>query len=96
MRACNTRGALLNLCTWRGARQQGSQHTGAAVPPTEDGTAERPWLARLFPDARGDEKRLLGNFPQAFSHVGLVNTAFNLTEHLTSPAVHRQSCNEER
>jgi GH15 family glucan-1,4-alpha-glucosidase len=24
-------------------------------------------------------KRLAGNFPQAFSHVGLVNTAFNLT-----------------
>ena len=24
------------------------------------------------------EKRLLGNFPQAFSHVGLVNTALNL------------------
>ena len=24
-------------------------------------------------------KRLLGNFPQAFSHVGLVNTAFNLS-----------------
>src|SRR5262249_16866247 len=23
--------------------------------------------------------RMLGNFPQAFSHVGLVNTAFNLT-----------------
>jgi len=23
-------------------------------------------------------KRLLGNFPQAFSHVGLVNSAFNL------------------
>jgi GH15 family glucan-1,4-alpha-glucosidase len=23
--------------------------------------------------------RLVGNFPQAFSHVGLVNTAFNLT-----------------
>jgi GH15 family glucan-1,4-alpha-glucosidase len=23
-------------------------------------------------------KRLLGNFPQAFSHVGLVNTAMNL------------------
>jgi GH15 family glucan-1,4-alpha-glucosidase len=28
-------------------------------------------------DPRGG--RLLGNFPQAFSHVGLVNTAFNLT-----------------
>jgi GH15 family glucan-1,4-alpha-glucosidase len=25
------------------------------------------------------QKRLLGNFPQAFSHVGLVNTAFNLS-----------------
>jgi GH15 family glucan-1,4-alpha-glucosidase len=23
-------------------------------------------------------KRLIGNFPQAFSHIGLVNTAFNL------------------
>jgi GH15 family glucan-1,4-alpha-glucosidase len=25
------------------------------------------------------EKRLLGNFPQAFSHVALINSAFNLT-----------------
>jgi GH15 family glucan-1,4-alpha-glucosidase len=25
------------------------------------------------------KKRQLGNFPQAFSHVGLVNTAFNLS-----------------
>jgi len=24
-------------------------------------------------------RRLAGNFPQAFSHVGLVNSAFNLT-----------------
>lgn len=29
------------------------------------------------------EKRLLGNFPQAFSHVGLVNTAFNLSRRST-------------
>ncbi|WP_375769745.1 glycoside hydrolase family 15 protein [Archangium gephyra] len=42
-----------------------------------------------------DEKRLLGNFPQAFSHMGVINTAFNLTEHLTSPAEHRQSGNGE-
>jgi GH15 family glucan-1,4-alpha-glucosidase len=27
------------------------------------------------------EKRLLGNFPQAFTHVGLVNSAYNLSEH---------------
>jgi GH15 family glucan-1,4-alpha-glucosidase len=33
------------------------------------------------------EKRLLGNFPQAFTHVGLVNSAYNLSEH-DSP--HRQ------
>jgi len=32
----------------------------------------------------------LGNFPQAFSHVGLVNTAYNLTPEHTQPAVHRR------
>ncbi len=30
-------------------------------------------------------KRQLGNFPQAFSHVGLVNTAFNLTRRSRQP-----------
>lgn len=25
-------------------------------------------------------RRFLGNFPQAFSHVGLINTAWNLTD----------------
>jgi GH15 family glucan-1,4-alpha-glucosidase len=40
-------------------------------------------------DPRG--KRLLGNFPQAFSHVSLVNTAHNLTkqEGASAPAEHR-------
>jgi GH15 family glucan-1,4-alpha-glucosidase len=33
-------------------------------------------------------KRLVGNFPQAFSHIGLVNTALNLT-HAVGPAVQR-------
>lgn len=32
--------------------------------------------------------RLTGNFPQAFSHVGLINTAFNLTRH-DKPAAQR-------
>ncbi|KQS75597.1 glycosyl hydrolase [Rhizobium sp. Leaf384] len=27
------------------------------------------------------EKRMLGNFPQAFSHIGIINTALNLTRH---------------
>ena len=35
------------------------------------------------------EHRLLGNFPQAFSHVGLINTARNLTR-AGGPAEHRQ------
>jgi GH15 family glucan-1,4-alpha-glucosidase len=35
-------------------------------------------------------KRLVGNFPQAFSHVGLVNTARNLSA-TTGPAHHRQA-----
>jgi len=33
-------------------------------------------------------KRLVGNFPQAFSHVGLINSAFNLTR-LEKPAEQR-------
>jgi GH15 family glucan-1,4-alpha-glucosidase len=35
--------------------------------------------------------RQLGNFPQAFSHVGLVNSANNLTPARESPAEHRKT-----
>ena len=34
-------------------------------------------------------RRLVGNFPQAFSHVGLVNTAMNLCQR-EGPAEQRQ------
>jgi GH15 family glucan-1,4-alpha-glucosidase len=34
-------------------------------------------------------RRLVGNFPQALSHVGLVNTAYNLTT-IRGPAEHRR------
>jgi GH15 family glucan-1,4-alpha-glucosidase len=35
-------------------------------------------------------RRLLGNFPQAFSHVGLVNTSHNLSRTVAGPAEHRR------
>jgi GH15 family glucan-1,4-alpha-glucosidase len=35
-------------------------------------------------------RRLLGNFPQAFSHVGLINTAFNLNPRQPNPADERE------
>jgi len=38
-------------------------------------------------------RRLLGNFPQAISHVGLINTARNLAGH-GGPAEHRASAAE--
>ena len=35
-------------------------------------------------------QRLVGNFPQAFSHIGLVNTALNLSPQEAAPAEQRQ------
>jgi GH15 family glucan-1,4-alpha-glucosidase len=40
-------------------------------------------------------KRMLGNFPQAFSHVGLINTALNLSEEV-KPAKDRGSVSGAR
>jgi GH15 family glucan-1,4-alpha-glucosidase len=34
-------------------------------------------------------KRMLGNFPQAFSHLGLIDSAFNLAAEARGPARHR-------
>jgi pentatricopeptide repeat protein len=36
-------------------------------------------------------KRLVGNFPQGFSHIGLINTAFNLVK-ARGPAHQRSAC----
>ena len=38
-----------------------------------------------------ESKRLVGNFPQAFSHIGLINTALNLSKPHESPAGQRAS-----
>ena len=36
-------------------------------------------------------KRMVGNFPQALSHVALINTARNLSRDKSAPAEHRKS-----
>ncbi|MFP5364535.1 MAG: glycoside hydrolase family 15 protein [Thermoleophilia bacterium] len=41
-------------------------------------------------------RRLIGNFPQAFSHVGLVSSAMLLDDSLTSPATERATTHRER
>jgi GH15 family glucan-1,4-alpha-glucosidase len=45
-------------------------------------------LGLLSEEYDPEEQRLLGNFPQAFTHVGLVNSAYNLSNH-TGPAHQR-------
>jgi GH15 family glucan-1,4-alpha-glucosidase len=45
-------------------------------------------LGLLAEEYDPDEGRLLGNFPQAFTHVGLVNSAYNLSEE-HGPSVQR-------
>jgi GH15 family glucan-1,4-alpha-glucosidase len=45
-------------------------------------------LGLLSEEYDPSEKRLLGNFPQAFTHVGLVNSAYNLSQH-TGPSARR-------
>jgi len=47
-------------------------------------------LAEEFDPTRG---RLVGNFPQAFSHIALVNTAYNLSQR-GGPADHRSHSDE--
>jgi GH15 family glucan-1,4-alpha-glucosidase len=47
-------------------------------------------LGLLSEDYDTDARRLVGNFPRAFSHIGLVNSAHNLGR-ATKPAEQRAS-----
>ena len=45
-------------------------------------------LGLLSEEYEARSGRLIGNFPQAFSHIGLINSAFNL-DRLQAPAEER-------
>jgi hypothetical protein len=69
----------------------GSATSSMRRPPR----SRRPSISRRRPGPHGlsaaldlDQKRLAGNFPQAFSHVGLINTAMNLSS-WQAPATER-------
>ena len=68
---------------WPGDRREWETFRSGSLTMTRDAT-ERPRTplpAGPLPLEEYDSTwwRLVGNFPQAFSHVGLVNSAFNLT-----------------
>jgi GH15 family glucan-1,4-alpha-glucosidase len=48
-------------------------------------------LGLLSEEYDPQSRRLLGNFPQAFTHLALVNTAFNVAPHLPSPMERRHA-----
>ncbi len=51
--------------------------------------AVRNDLGLLSEEYDPEARRLVGNFPQAFSHIGLINTAFNLAPDRPGPAQER-------
>jgi GH15 family glucan-1,4-alpha-glucosidase len=69
----------------------------AMIGRTDDATALferllgiRNDLGLLAEEYDGKAKRFAGNYPQAFSHIGLINTAFNLT-HTDKPSEQRSA-----
>ena len=63
--------------------------TGEAQEVFERVLAIRNDVGLLAEEYHSVAKRLTGNFPQAFSHVGLINTAFNLSRADVGPAKQR-------
>ena len=66
---------------WAGTTRPASSSSGCSPCATTSACCPRSTTRR--------PKRLVGNFPQAFSHVGLVNTALNLSR-LDGPAKARK------
>jgi hypothetical protein len=79
-RPCRRRGNLpaLHLLAGRGASPR-----GAGGPASRGVRASGRLCQRRRPASRGDRPdtgELLGNFPQAFSHIGLVNAAWAIVQ----------------
>lgn len=83
-------GAFLPCTFWLADNLALMGRTSDARRVFERALAVRSDLGLLSEEYDPIAKRLLGNFPQAFSHVGLINTAWNLSQTI-GPAVHRQS-----
>ncbi|HXJ22512.1 MAG TPA: trehalase-like domain-containing protein [Polyangia bacterium] len=69
--------------------QMGQNEKAAALFERVTGAANDLGLLSEEYDPGG--RRLLGNFPQALTHLAVINTAFNLTGDSSSPAQHRRS-----
>jgi GH15 family glucan-1,4-alpha-glucosidase len=79
-------GAFLACSFWLADAYALMQRTDDAKRLFERLLAVRNDLGFLAEEYDPVSGRQLGNFPQAFSHVGLVNTAYNLTSVQTMPA----------
>ena len=83
-RACSCRArsgsATATSCS-AGTTRRTSCSGGSSASATTSGSMSEEYDPKA--------ERLLGNFPQAFTHLALVNTAFNLAPHLPSPMLLR-------
>ena len=52
-------------------------------------------LGLFSEDIDFETKRLLGNFPQAYSHLALIETAMNFSQNITSEARLKELLDEE-
>jgi GH15 family glucan-1,4-alpha-glucosidase len=77
-------GTFLACSFWLADNYQLQGRHQEAVQLFERLLASRNDVGLLAEEYDSVAKRQLGNFPQAFSHVGLVNTAFNLTRGVPS------------
>ncbi|MBV9102976.1 MAG: glycoside hydrolase family 15 protein, partial [Candidatus Eremiobacteraeota bacterium] len=82
-------GAFLACSFWLADNLALIGRTQEARKLFEDLLALRNDVGLLSEEYDMQKRRLVGNFPQAFSHLALVNTAYNLSRYEESPALQR-------